>query len=274
MTRLRQWFLVVGCLAVNALSLAKGSALTADEIVDRYVAARGGAATWKKIESMVWTGHIEASGAPVTSVPFVMELQRPNMARFEIMVQNNKSARIFNGNTGWKVRTTHEGEPEVQDYTPEEVNFARDAAGLDGPLMDYKAKEVTVAAQGMGDVEGHRAYQLRVTLPSGAVHQVWIDAHSFLELKYDREIRSANGRIRTVSVDYRRYQQVEGLTLPMTIETGNVASKETDKMVIERVALNPKLEASIFAKPIVFKHRSVVSVGDSPIPGGAPPGSH
>jgi hypothetical protein len=272
--RLSRWVLVVVFLATTALAQAKGSALTAEQIVDRNAEARGGAEAWRKIQTMAWSGHIEASGNSTPSVPFLMQLKRPDMTRFEIVMQNSKTARIFNGHKGWKVRTSRDGGPEVVDFTPVEVSFALDAAGLDGPLMDYKAKGVNVEAQGMGDVEGRRAYQLRVTLPSGAIQQVWIDAQSFLELKYDRQVRSANGQSSVVSVYYRQYQQVEGLTLPMTIETGNMATHETDKMVLERVALNPKLDDSVFAKPIVFKHRGEVSIGETPAPGSAPPGPH
>jgi hypothetical protein len=271
---LSQWLLVGGMLATSALAQAKGTALSADQIIDRNVEARGGAEAWRKIQTMAWTGHIEASGNAMPSVPFLMQLKRPDKTRFEIVMQNSKTARIFNGHKGWKVRMAREGGPEVVEFTPEEVSFALDAAGLDGPLMDYKAKGVTVEAQGMGDVEGHRAYQLRVMLPSGAIQQVWIDAQSFLELKYDRQARSAQGQSTIVSVYYRQYQQVEGLTLPMTIETGNMATHETDKMVLERVALNPKLEDSVFAKPIVFKQRSEIAIGETPAPGSAPPVPH
>jgi outer membrane lipoprotein-sorting protein len=272
MKHVAHWMLVVASVTIGTLAWAKDAALTADQIVDRYVAACGGVEAWKKIQTMAWTGHVEASGGAVSSVPFLMQFKRPNMTRFEIMVQNNKSARIFNGSAGWKVRTKGGSGPEVQDYNAQEVDFARDATGLDGPLMDYKAKGIRVAAQGMGDVEGHRAYHLQVTLPSGAIHQVWIDAQTFLELKYEREIRVANNVPRTVSVYYRQYQQVEGLTMPMVIETGNVASNETDKMVIERVALNPQLNDTEFAKPLAFKNRSEVSISDAPRSGNAPSG--
>ena len=272
MTRVGRCVLIGGWLAFNALAPAKDLALTADQIVDRYVAACGGAEAWKKIDSMAWTGHIETGDSAMPSVPFLMELKRPNMTRFEVVVQNNKSARIFDGSKGWKVGTSGEGGTKVQDYSAEEIDFARDAAGLDGPLMDYRAKGVAVAAQGMGDVEGHRAYRLRVTLPSGAVHNVWIDAQTFLELKYEREVRTANNSPRTVSVFYRQYQKVAGLTLPMTIETGDVESAHTDKMVIERVAFNPKLEQSAFAQPLVFNHRSVVAIGQPSGAGPPPPG--
>jgi hypothetical protein len=272
MTRIGRWVLIGGCLAFNVWAPAKDTTLTADQIVDRYVAACGGIEAWKKIDSMAWTGHIEASDSAMSSVPFLMELKRPNRTRFEVVVQNNRSARIFDGSKGWKVGKSGEGGTKVQNYSAEEIDFARDAAGLDGPLMDYRTKGVAVAVQGMGEVEGHRAYRLRVTLPSGAVHNVWIDAQTFLELKYEREVRTANSSPRTVSVYYRQYQTVAGLTLPMTIETGDGTSSHTDKMVIERVAFNPKLEESAFAQPLVFNHHSVVAIGQPSGAGAAPPG--
>ena len=144
--------------------------------------------------------------------------------------------------------------PEVQDYSAEELSFARDAFGMEGPLANYKANGVAVALEGTDNVEGHSSYRMNVTLPSGAIHQVWIDAHTYLMLKYDRKVPTA-GDAGTVSVYYRNYQTREGLTLPLTIETRNAGQSKSDKMVIDRIALNPRLDDAQFIKPTGSKHR-------------------
>src|SRR5258705_180644 len=58
-------------------------AKTAAEVIDRNVAARGGLEAWRKVETMVWLGHLE-KGKEVQRIPFVMTLERPNLTRFEL----------------------------------------------------------------------------------------------------------------------------------------------------------------------------------------------
>ena len=146
--------------------------------------------------------------------------------------------------------------PELQDYSAEEVSFARDALGMDGPLVDYKTKGVVVTLAGVETIEGHKAYRLNLTLPSGATRRVWIDAHTFLEVRYDRDTDPAMGHSRTVSVYYRNYQPFEGLQIPLTIETGASTGVKFDKMVIDRVSINPPLADQLFAKPRVAKRNA------------------
>ncbi len=42
---------------------------------------------------------------------------------------------------------------------------------------------------------------------------------------------------------------MEGLVLPAVIETGNSSSEDANKMVIEKVFVNPTLQDSLFEKP-------------------------
>jgi hypothetical protein len=253
---------LAACIAtgIMAREAATATGLTAAQIIDRNIAARGGLDAWRKIKTMVWVGRIESAGSSPSSMPFALEQKRPNMTRFEIRTQNQISQRQFDGSEGWKMHPGRNGKPEMQSFTAEELAFARDGQGIDGPLIDYAAKGVAVMLEGRDDVEGHPAYRLHVRLPSGASQHVWIDAQTFLELKSDRPTRNALGQTGTLSVFYRNYQKVEGLQMPLLIESGVETASTRDRMVIERVALNPPLEDSLFAKPRVPNERKSITV--------------
>ena len=223
--------------------------LTAEEIILKNVAARGGLEAWRKIRTAMWVGHIESGNPSAPLIPFVLEMKRPDKARFETRAGEQTSVHIFDGTRGWKMRGAAGGTPGVQPYTPEELRAARDAQTLDGPLIDHQAKGIAVALAGMDEVEGHKAYRLMVQLPSGSTRHVWIDAHTFLDLKYNREARAAGGQPGTVSVYYRNYRRIDGLQIPMTFEMGSGSGRPTQRMVIDTVTLNPLLPDQRFAGP-------------------------
>lgn len=241
--------LLASSVAAHASAKPVPATLTAEQIVAKNVTARGGVEAWRKIDSMVWVGHMESADPSIPRLSFVLQQKRPNMTRFETSTLAEKSMRIFDGTRGWKVRPNRDGGLDAQPFSPQDLQFARQAQGIDGPLIDYQAKGNTVDFGGVESVEGHKAYRLHVKLPSGDLHDVWIDAKTFLDLKYDRVSYGPTGAPTTVSVMYRNYQTVDGIQVPSTLEIGGGPNTAPARLVIEKIALNPPLDAKAFAKP-------------------------
>jgi hypothetical protein len=260
------WLAIAGCVAAGAAAGERSAqpALTVEAIVAKNVEARGGLAAWRKIDTMVWTGHIDTDKSPA-GLQFLLELKRPNKTRFEVKGRNLQTVRAFDGKDGWKLHPAKGGAPEVQPFDAEELKYAKETEGLDGLLIDATAKGIAIELEGTGQIEGHKAYRLRTTSQSGTVRHAWVDATTFLDVKYERAVRNKAGRIDTVSVYYRDFQDVKGVKLPMTIETSSASAKNPDKMVIERVALNPPLEDRMFARPhLPHSKTKMVTVGEMP----------
>jgi hypothetical protein len=271
--RRRQRRIACGCVAATLVAaltggaLASGTArppLTAEQIVDKNVAARGGIDAWRQINGMAWAGHLESADPTVPRLTFVLEQKRPNKTRFELSQIGQKTLRVFDGKRGWKVKPKRDGSIDAQPYTPQDLEFAKQAQGLDGPLIDHKAKGIAVELAGVEQVEGHKAYRLRVRLPSGDRHDVWVDAKTFLDLKYDRTSIGPTGVPVTVSVFYRNYQKVDGLELPSILEIGGGPSSPPARMVIEKFALNPPLEDTLFDKPSDHRRRRATVIDMQP----------
>ena len=238
-----------GCVALSAARAAQHdaagpspAALTAEQIVDRSVEARGGLQAWRKIATIIWAGHLESERSPVPSLPFQLEEKRPGKSRFEITEPSQRSLRVFNGVGGWKMKLGEDGRPEVKPLTVQEVKFARAAPGLEGPLIDFRAKGSTVGLEGSEELDGRKSYRIGVTLATGDHQSVWIDAESFLESRFDRTTYGPTGPKGVVTVRYRDYKEIEGLALPSVIEISGAAAGKPDRMVIERVALNPPID--------------------------------
>ena len=262
----RGWARALRGLAVVAIAAGLATAapaevqapppkLSAEQIVAKNVAARGGLAAWRNVQTMVWIGHIESARAPAPGVLFVLQQQRPNMTRFEVNALGQKTVRVFNGTQGWKLRTAQNGGTgQPQPYTAQELKFARAGQGIDGPLIDAAVKGNVVTLEGLDEIEGHKAYRLELRLLSGERDRLWIDAKTFLEIRYDRTADSpapAGTPPHVVSLVYRDYKTFEGLMLPSIIETGTGAGSTPDRMVIEKVMLNTPIDPRSFAASAV-----------------------
>lgn len=227
---------------------AAASHLSAAQIVDRNVAARGGLQAWHTVSAMTMSGQIEAGGTKNTKLPFTTTLKRPHKSRFEVRFNEQAAYQVYDGAQGWKVRPFL-GRDEVEPYTPAEAKSAAVSAELDGPLIDYASKGSRVEALGMEQVEGHRAYVLKLTTKDNVSRRIWIDASSFLELKIDGEPRKLDGKIHDVAIFYRDYRKESGLVVPHTLETVVTGGKQPHKLTIEHVTVNPPTADTLFAKP-------------------------
>lgn len=233
----------------NAADNVKASArLTASQIIDRNVSARGGLAAWRAIRTLTMSGQLEAGGAKNTELPFVMEMKRPHMSRLEIRFRDQTAVQVYDGTQGWK-RRPFLGRDEVEPFTPSETKSAASWEELDGPLVDYARKGTKVALEGKETVEGHKAYKLKLTTKDGEVRHLWIDAANFLERKIEGEPRKLNGKARNVAIYYRDFKTEKGLTTPRVLETVVEGVKQTHKMHIERVTVNQAMDDTLFAKP-------------------------
>jgi hypothetical protein len=89
---------------------------------------------------------------------------------------------------------------------------------------------------------------------------VWIDAETFLEAKIEGQPRQLDGTVHPVEVYYRDYRPVSGLKVPFVLETKVLPVAKTklgfkdpavpvEKISIEKIEVNPKLDESHFSKP-------------------------
>jgi hypothetical protein len=134
-------------------------------------------------------------------------------------------------------------------FSPEQAKVQAAEAGLDGLLFDYAKKGTKVDLESVDPVEGHDAYKLKLTMKSGKVQHVWIDTQTFLDVKIDGIPRRMDGRMHNVYVYQRDFRSVQGLMMPFVLETAVDGYPDTHKMLIEKIAVNPKLDDARFTKP-------------------------
>lgn len=241
-------FLVLAIpLARTAAAPKASAALTAAQIVERDVAARGGLQSWRAVQTISYAGKMEAGGKQNVQLPFLLEMKRPRKTRVEIEFQGDKAIQIYDGYKGFKFRPFL-GRRDVEPYSADELKAASSEPDLDGFLVDYAAKGTQVTLEGVEKVEGRDAYKLKLTMKSGQVRHLWVDADSFLDVKIEGTPRRMDGRMRPVEIYYRDYRSVNGLVVPYVLETAVQGVKKSHKMIIESVVVNPKLDDSRFTQ--------------------------
>jgi outer membrane lipoprotein-sorting protein len=224
------------------------AALSAEQIVERNLAARGGADAWRAITTLRMTGKLEAGSKQNPGLSYVMAMKRPHKSRLEINFQDQTALQVYDGTQGWKLRPFL-GRNDVEPYSPQEAKAASDWEELDGPLVDYAKKGTGISLIGTEAVEGHDAYKLKLTRSDGVERNLWIDAHSFLELKIDGEPRKMDGVMRNVAVYYRDYRAENGLMVPHVLETVVDNGSQGHKMFIEHWTFNAPMDDALFARP-------------------------
>jgi outer membrane lipoprotein-sorting protein len=276
-------------LCIPALSPAAQGAATAaklgvQQIIEKYQAARGGLPAWRNLQSISYNGKMEvgygdsaartaqyvsavamsdkarerkvreriaagesASVAKQVQLPFMLEMKRPNKSRVEIEFAGKTSVQVYDGENGWMLRP-YLNRDDWEPFSPEQVKLQANEPGLDGLLLDSASHGTKVEYESVEAVEGHPAYKLKLTLKNGDVRRVWIDAQSFLDVKFEGTPRRMDGHMRSVWVYQRDFRSVEGVKVPFQLETA-IDGYTPHKMVIEKVALNPKLDDSRFLKP-------------------------
>jgi hypothetical protein len=244
--------------------------LTAEQIVDKNVAARGGLTAWRGVQTLEMKGKMQAGGnnRPSLSVPgarkeaqvvaprpteqvelpFVMDLERGRKKRVEIEFNGQTAIQVYNGTQGWKLRPFL-NRHQVETYTPDELKSASADADLDGLLIDYAAKGSKVELAGVDQVQGHDAYNLTVTGKNGTARHVWVDANTFLEIRVEGTPRRLDGKYHPVSTYLRDYRSVNGLMMPFLLETAVEGVKDNERIEIENIVSNPKLDETKFAMP-------------------------
>jgi hypothetical protein len=269
-------------LVVAADTQSAPAGLSAAQIVDKNVAARGGLQAWRAVQTLSLQGKMGAGGnqratlnVPMSSsnevantlprrpadeaqLPFLMEMKRPRKVRLEVQFHGQTAVQVYDGANGWKLRpflNRHEFEP----FSQEELKIASNQQDLDGLLVDYAAKGTHVELDGTEKVEGRDTYRLKVIEKSGHTVRVWVDAKTFLETKIDGQPRTLDGTEHPVEVYYRDYRTVDGLQIPFVLETrvlpvgkNALGLRDTpvppEKIIIDKVMVNPKLDEKLFSK--------------------------
>src|SRR5580692_1436899 len=120
-------------LPALALLPMAASAQTADEIINKYIAARGGLAKIHAVQSERVTGTI--SFGPGAEGPFMVERKRPLKMHMEITVAGKTLIRTYDGKSSGWVYNPFGPNPSVAAMTDADLRGVFDEADFEGPFV-------------------------------------------------------------------------------------------------------------------------------------------
>lgn len=218
-------------------------AQTAADLVAKNLAARGGVERLRAVDGLKITGRMQSMGL---ELPLTIWRKRPNLVRQEMRLHDRAIVQAFDGSRAWSVNPLAASEAP-QEIRGEPAEMMREQSDFDGPLVDYQQKGSAIEVEGPDTVEGKRAVVLKITLKSGRVQRLWLDADTGLEVKAASEV-SQGSRTVTVETLLSDYRPEDGLVMPHRLRTFVDGQLQAD-VTIDRIDVSPRIDPAIFRMP-------------------------
>jgi hypothetical protein len=240
--------LVMAALLLGCAQVA--FAQTANEIIEKHLAAIGGRAALGKLTSRTMTGTITLS-TPVgeLSGPIELTSQKPNKSRTLIKMDLSSVGagqmvfdQRFDGSTGY-VLDSLQGN---RDITGNQLENMKNSS-FPSPLLDYKEMGATVELVGKEKVGDRDAFVLLYKPTSGSDSRQFIDAETFLQLKVMIKVDLPQVGELEQTVEFSDYREVDGVKVPFKVQS--TSSVQNSTIVITKVEQNIKVDTALFSKP-------------------------
>ncbi len=223
-------------------------AQTADELVDRSLAALGGRAALLKLKSRVTTGTITLS-TPVGDIEGSIELLNAAPNKSRSLIKADLSAlgagqlvldQRFDGNSGYMMDTLRGN----RDITGNQLDNLRNDS-FPNPLLNYKEMGTSVQVSGKARVGEREAYLMVFEPASGSVVRAYVDAETYLAIRIvvkmdvpqlDREVEQ--------TTDFLDYRVVDGVKLPFQLKATSALQNYT--INVTKVEHNVRVDETLF----------------------------
>lgn len=236
----KQLITLVALAAIPALSLAQ----TADEIIDKNIAAIGGADKIAAVKSFQFDQSMNIMGMDMKGKTSVVVGQS---ARTDITAMGQQITQVVDGNKGWAINPMSGG-TTPQALPDDQVKMQKGNTHIVGTeLATAKSEKYPVELVGKEKMNDKDVYNLKVSKPEG-VSNYFVDASTY-QLVGAKSTVSVQGNSGEVKQQYGNYKTIDGLTLPSTVEISTPAMPGSMTMTLSNMVLNAKIDPAIFAMP-------------------------
>jgi outer membrane lipoprotein-sorting protein len=242
---------IVAMVGVAVVVGVPALAQTADEIIEKHLAASGGRAAYAKITSRIGSGAITVT-TPIGDLSGTIEVfsKKPNKTRTLIKLDltavgagQMTSDQRFDGTTGY-VMDTLQGDRAVEGG---QLDAMRNGS-FPSPLLSYKELGATMTLGDKEKIGAKDAYVIKMTPKAGPSSRLFIDAESFMLVRtvVTLNVPQLGGDIEQ-TVDFSDFRDVDGIKIPFVTKSSNPAQTVTATM--SSVKHNADIDDASFSKP-------------------------
>lgn len=221
---------------------AQAQTMTADEVIQKYSAAMGGLDNYNKIKTVKLTGNVSAQGM---DLPITIQIINGRAVRSDVEVMGQSVTNSYKDGKGWKINP-FQGASTATDATAEEINEFKAQANLASQLMDYKKRGYTVELLGQEDVEGVKAYKIKLTDDNKKETTYFISSKDFTVVKSISK-RDMMGQEMEVETLYSDVKDFGGVKWSMT-RTMQVDGQVFQTIKLEKVEVDTPIDEKVFDK--------------------------
>jgi hypothetical protein len=224
-----------------SICASTAGAQTADELIAKNLAARGGEAKLATCETIRMTGELPA--ATGGKAIFLVEVKQPDKLILEVTVGDKKNVQILNGTSGWEVLGIS-GQTEPKPMKEQQMRSLRHRVNYRGELFDARRLGTPVEYQGQIDLGGTPAHVLKVTKSNGDVALIYLDARSFLEIKQEHVMHIGVYTVEFTSF-FKDYGEAGGLVFAHNLGL-QFKGEEEPQWIPVKYEVNPELADARF----------------------------
>ena len=239
-------------IAIVLVTLCANSALaqTADEIVEKHLAAMGGREALEKIRTRVSTGTVtvETAAGPI---PGTVEAfaRRPNKSRTLVTLDLSSlgagkiiNDQRFDGSAGYVIDTFNGN----RDITGSQLEALRNN-GFPTVWLDYRDRGIAIALTGKETLGGRPAYILELTHKTGPRVRAWVDTETFMLVKTSVQVEAPPAGSTEQTTEFGDFRTVDGVKVPFSVKS--IGTGQTVTAVLTGVTHNVDVDESGFVKP-------------------------
>jgi len=232
----KQLITLIAVLTVPVLSFAQ----TADEIIDKHIAALGGADKIAAVKTMNVEQSMSIMGNEMTSKSTYVV---GKSMRSDISVMGSNITTVFDDDKGWMINPM-QGGTTATDMPAEAMKAAHSSTQPQMiPLAYVKEDHYPVTLVGKEQFNGKEAFNLKVDRPEGAFNY-FVDATTYQLV--GMKGTTPQGEI---SATYSDYQTINGLTIPYGSEINTPMAPAPITGKITKLTINGPVDDTIFDKP-------------------------
>jgi outer membrane lipoprotein-sorting protein len=234
-----------GILA-SVLIFASAQAQSVDEIIEKHIEALGGMEKLQAIKSIKIAGK-SAVTAMGFEAEFTRQSKRPHFIRLDVNIQGQSMVQAYDGENAWQI-VPFTGNLDPQPMPDFQAKGFKIQADIDGPLIDYKKKGHKIELIGKEDLEGTEVYNLKITLKSGEIINMFIDSEHYLALKSKAKVAGPGGNEIESETYFSDYKLVDGTMMPHSITMKN-PSQGSVEITVTEAKTNVEMDDSLFKMP-------------------------